>query len=156
MSVWHDREELSVKGKEDTEGIKDMGHHIKNLLVDVEHCGFDRSNIVLGGFSQGGHLALHAVYGQGLKVGAAFSLSSFLCEKSVVFNREETATNVGPPLFMSSGELDKMVPVGWVEATRVRLEDIGVKIDFSTRPGIGHEMDKQQLNQLFQWIDNKI
>ena len=154
-SVWHDRDELSIDGGEDVEGIRDMTKNIDKLLGDIEQCGVERSCIVLGGFSQGGHLALHAVYGQGLAVGASFSLSSFLCNKSVVFNRDGTLIT-SPPLFMSGGNMDQMVPPAWVETTRDRLEKKGVEVCYSSRPNIGHEMDKQQLLHLFQWIQNKI
>ena len=48
--------------------------------------------LVVGGFSQGGHLALHAVYGAGLAVRAAFALSSFLVTQS---SGENIATSPG-------------------------------------------------------------
>ena len=79
----------------------------------------DRRNVALGGFSQGGHMALQAVYGhvsffianfclviivfnmQGLKVGACFALSSFLCSSSSVL---DNLTNSNIPLFLSTGK----------------------------------------------------
>ena len=87
----------------------------------------ERRNIALGGFSQGGHIALQAVYGhvgfmkqsewscirnitkqyfgnttnlQGLKIGACFALSSFLCDTSSVFHN---IANAGIGLFLSTG-----------------------------------------------------
>ena len=154
-SVWHDRESLSMDGGEDVDGITSMVENIKKLLSDIELCGVNRSSIALGGFSQGGHLALHTVYGQGVEMGAAFSLSAFLCDKSVVFHKDKELASY-PPLFMSGGDLDQMVPPAWVSSTRDRLDKKGVEICFSTRPSIGHEMDTQQLLNLFRWIQNKV
>ena len=155
-SVWHDREELSMEGREDTEGIKNMGQNVEQLLSEVEQCGVVRSGIALGGFSQGGHLALHAVFAQGVEVGAAFSVSAFLCDKTAVFSQSEVGRDVTPPLFMSCGGLDQMVPHTWVENTRDRLEQRGVKVTFSTRPGIGHELERKQMKQLFEWLGNNL
>ena len=107
--------------------------------------------IALGGFSQGGHLALHVVYGQKLRLGATFSLSSFLCNNSTVF--ENQRLDESPPLFASCGSEDSMVSSKWVQSTVERLQSLGVDVTFSVRPHIGHEIEKQQISQLFTWIN---
>jgi len=59
--VWHDRAELSYEGGEDCVGIDRMTGKLKALVEQIVHSGVNRESIFLGGFSQGGHLSLHAV-----------------------------------------------------------------------------------------------
>ena len=73
-----------------------------------------------GGFSQGGHLALHAAYQSSrVPVRAVFALGSFLAQSSAVFQSEEAGPL--PPLFLSHGSEDAMVSPGWVTQTRDKL-----------------------------------
>ena len=73
----------------------------------------------LGGFSQGGHLSLHAVYSHKCQVGGVFGIGSFLSRNSSVFdNIPNQSSSDLPPLFLSHGSEDDMVQPAWVEATR--------------------------------------
>merc|ERR1712215_368393 len=103
-----------------------MSQHLGALVAEVEReCAVRREQIVLGGFSMGGHMALQAVYGKaGGRVGAAFALSSFLSTKSVVL--EET-NNKDTVLFLSWGDSDDLVEPGWVQNTKHSLEERGVR-----------------------------
>ena len=68
-SVWHDREELHINALEDRQGLETMAENLDGLVGELEAItGLSRTRIALGGFSQGGHMALHCVYGQGPSV----------------------------------------------------------------------------------------
>jgi len=58
-SVWHDRNGLGPKYKEDGKGIESS---LVALEQDLKALGLPRSKIIVGGFSQGGHMALHVAY----------------------------------------------------------------------------------------------
>ena len=78
MCLLYFRRELDINGWEDLDGIASMTGNILNLINDITSTWkIDSSNIYLGnisaiittgftltagGFSQGGHLALHAAY----------------------------------------------------------------------------------------------
>ena len=127
--------------------------------------------VVVGGFSQGGHLALHAVYGAGLAVRAAFALSSFLVRRSsgetIATSPEAFSDHLADqfyfsvfsvdhgsdvPLYLSTGAEDSMVEAGWVEDTAVRLAGRRVEVSNHVRPGLQHEMEADQLQHLFAWL----
>jgi len=57
MSVWHDRTGLGPKFPEDTEGIRNSLRSLdKNILNPL---ATKELPVVVGGFSQGGHMAMH-------------------------------------------------------------------------------------------------
>merc|ERR1712129_225563 len=86
-SVWHQRKEVDIKGvDEDLIGINDMCEGIHELIENMRTVG--AQDITLGGFSMGGHLALHAAYRHKVRVNRCFALSSFLIEKSAVYREE--------------------------------------------------------------------
>jgi len=63
-AVWHDRKELNIDAWEDKDGIGAMAQSLEKLVTEVaEVTRLERSKVALGGFSQGGHMALQAVYG---------------------------------------------------------------------------------------------
>ena len=153
-SVWHDRRELHIKAWEDREGLKTMGASLAALVGEVGAVtGLDRVRLGLGGFSQGGHMALHCVYGQGLEVGCCFALSSFLCRDTVIMEEVHRQTT---PLFLSTGDADSMVEPDWVDVTRKVLEDAGVVVEHSVVPGLGHDMGSVQLDRLFTWAGQRL
>lgn len=106
-----------------------MSANLSDLVDDiVSVCGIERHSVVMGGFSQGGHMALHSVYGHQCSVRAVFALGSFLCQDSNVYkqikNRSSSSSSSPslPPLFLSHGDQDCLVTPGWVVETRERFE----------------------------------
>ena len=103
-----------------------MSANLSDLVDDiVSVCGIERHSVVMGGFSQGGHMALHSVYGHQCSVRAVFALGSFLCQDSNVYkqikNRSSSSLSL-PPLFLSHGDQDGLVRPGWVVETKERFE----------------------------------
>ena len=113
-----------------------MSANLSDLVDDiVSVCGIERHSVVMGGFSQGGHMALHSVYGHQCSVRAVFALGSFLCQDSNVYkqikNRSSSSSSSSPssssslslpPLFLSHGDQDGLVRPGWVVETKERYE----------------------------------
>ena len=61
MPAWFDLYSLDPTGQEDDRGIEKSKQIITNLIEDEINNGIDPSRIVLGGFSQGGAIALTAL-----------------------------------------------------------------------------------------------
>jgi len=149
MSVWHDRTEVDIEGNEDIPGINRTSDGLNELVEEVRHSGVDK--VVLGGFSQGGHQSIHAVYRLGVQVDACFVLSSYLSRTSRVY--QDLLPNI-PPLFYSHGEDDDIVSVDWAKETNEKLVNKGVETTFCVEADLKHEMNSDQLARLFQWIQH--
>lgn len=60
MPSWFDLKSLEISGEEDTEGIKKATTNIHAMIQSEIQSGIPSNRIILGGFSQGGALALYA------------------------------------------------------------------------------------------------
>ena len=105
---------------------------------------------------------------QGLKVGACFALSSFLCSSSSVL---DNLTNSDIPIFLTTGKAvimpnkqiclllgteDSLVHHDWVESTKSRLEEKKVSVEFRLVQGLEHEIAKGQIGELMGWLDKQV
>ena len=59
MPAWFDLKSLDPNGEEDTSGIKKSADLVEGLIKAEIDAGIAPKNIVIGGFSQGGALALY-------------------------------------------------------------------------------------------------
>ncbi|KAK3889451.1 hypothetical protein Pcinc_006559 [Petrolisthes cinctipes] len=62
MPSWFDLKSLDVDGPEDTDGIRKARDLIHRLIDDEVKNGITHDRILLGGFSQGGALALYSTF----------------------------------------------------------------------------------------------
>lgn len=60
MPSWFDLKSLEISGEEDTEGIKKAATNVHAMIQSEIQSGIPSNRIILGGFSQGGALALYA------------------------------------------------------------------------------------------------
>lgn len=60
MPSWFDLKSLEISGEEDIEGIKKAATNVHAMIQSEIQSGIPSNRIVLGGFSQGGALALYA------------------------------------------------------------------------------------------------
>jgi len=158
--VWHDRKELSLDGKEDAEGIERMSRNFVSLLNDInEKLGIPNSRIVVGGFSQGGHLSLQLGFRNFFSepVAGVFALSAFLANNSVVYDEMRALKKQrNIPLFMAHGSSDELVEFGWGQRTFERVVDAGdVKMATFRRFQGFHHIDVETMEILASWITQR-
>ena len=108
----------------------------------------------------GGGIALQTVARRQAKskLGAVFALSSYLCDDSKLWTQlEKDSTSngltCGVPVFMAHGTSDSFVEPQWGKNTATRLKQLGVNVQpFVDVPGAGHEMTREELEDLFQFL----
>ncbi len=105
--------------------------------------------VLLGGFSQGGGLALRF----GLPRDDAFAGIAVL---SGAFRdgddlRSRLPDDRAKPLFVAHGTMDPMVPVDRGRATTAFLEDLGYKPEYHEYE-MGHEISDEELYDLANWV----
>merc|ERR1719412_224222 len=89
------------------------------------------TDITIGGFSMGGHLALHSVYRGQLDVSKCFAISSFLINESELYKLNHFPL---VPLFLAHGDQDKNVNSSLV-----------------IYKGLGHEVRRDVMEDVYKW-----
>ncbi|XP_022912729.2 lysophospholipase-like protein 1 [Onthophagus taurus] len=155
--VWFDRKDILPSVDEDLDTLNDISYEINSLIDQELNVGIPLNKIIVGGFSMGGSLALHTAFRTTPGLGGVFSISSFLNNNSVVYEaiRDHPEKVINTPLIMFHGGNDRLVELEWGKDTFKELTKLGVKGTFNVIPNTFHELKKNQLIDLFKWI-NKI
>lgn len=78
MPSWFDLKSLEATGPEDEKGIKQAAAEIRLLIDEEVAAGISPSRVILGGFSQGGALALYTALTHPQQLGGVIALSCWL------------------------------------------------------------------------------
>ena len=110
------------------------------------------SKVILGGFSMGGHVAIHSVFRNNVQVDKCFAMSSFLINQSEVYKSLSNNNLCQIPLFIAHGDCDKIVPYQWAQTTHRKLLDLNIKSKFLLYKKLDHEIREDEVHDVFRWI----
>ena len=107
------------------------------LDAELARLGLPPERLVLAGFSQGAMLALHL----GLRRGPAaiVGFSGLLAEPPL-------AEGPKPPILLTHGGADEVIPVGAMFAAAATLGAAGLAVQWHLAPGMGHGIDEKGLS----------
>ncbi len=123
MPAWYDIKSLDSRGQ-DEKGIRESAAHIHRLIEREKERGIASEKIVLGGFSQGGVIALFEGLRHPEKLAGVMVLSSYFALADIVV-KEASEANRQIPIFQAHGTHDPMLPVDLGRVSRQRLEQEG-------------------------------
>jgi phospholipase/carboxylesterase len=112
----------------------------------------DRREVIVGGFSQGGAMALAL----GLRstsrppLGATFAVSGYLLAPDLV--SYDFAGAAHRPVLISHGAADAVVPVEQGRSAARLLERRGVPVRYCEHPGLGHRQEPAYLDDVRDWL----
>ncbi len=154
MRAWYDVLSLDLPQREDVTGIRESAAAIARLVDRERERGLAGERIVLGGFSQGGALALYAGLRYPVALGGIVSLSAYL-PLAPALAQEASAANAGVPVFMGHGEDDEVVSVRHGARTRDLLEDLSHPVEWRCYP-IPHSVSAPELGDLRRWLGERL
>mmetsp|Transcript_21441 Transcript_21441/g.29798 ORF Transcript_21441/g.29798 Transcript_21441/m.29798 type:complete len:272 (-) Transcript_21441:174-989(-) len=135
----------------DEEGVNSSINHIRSLIGNEIANGIDPKRIILGGFSQGGCVALRAALTFPKELGGVIAISAFLGPikdyedgKLLMFNRRM-------PVFWTHGENDYLVPIEFGREGAETLEKAGMRVLWKSYPEMGHRCCRSQLDHIKQF-----
>ena len=88
---------------------------------------------MLGGFSQGGAIALYTGLRHRERLAGIVALSTYLIDAPGLAT-EAAPANRDVPIFMAHGTYDPVVHLAWAELSRKALVDGGWKVDWHVYP----------------------
>lgn len=136
--AWYDLESQNF------EGLSQAKQGLRNYLLGLEsETGIPLSRTVLGGFSQGGAMALDV--GLTLPLAKIFSLSGYL------HFQPEPLPHAIAPILLIHGSQDMVVPVPMARQAQAELQTIGATVEYQEFP-MGHEIPPMVLAKLREFL----
>ena len=167
MPGWFDLYDwpIGIGVKDDHDGLKAAVQVVEEHVVDLEqNKGISRDRIVIGGFSQGGAVALQSVYNKDNgssssssssdvntckgKFAGCISLSGWLTFQNVADEMKDV------PLFLAHGSYDDKVLFEQQKHAEVKLSEQGVNNVDSRSYSMGHSSDTQELVDMAKFLDD--
>ena len=150
MPAWYDILAMTVDATEDREGLNEISLKVDQLIQEQVQLGIPPEHIFLGGFSQGGAVALYTGLRYPQKLGGIIGLSTYLPFRHHL-EEEKHPVNHHTPIFLVHGEDDLMLPLEWANISRHFLEKTHHDITWHSYP-MGHEVSEQEVMDLANWI----
>lgn len=133
----------------DEQGLAESCARIHQLLDEEVARGIAAEHILLGGFSQGGSLALHAGLSYPKRLAGIVALSAEVLLHDQLLAQCHEA-NRCTPILMVHGEQDEAVPVGLARQGCQRLIDAGLSVGWECYP-IGHQVTADVVSVVDDW-----
>ncbi len=154
MRAWYDILGVEIAHKQDRPGIQDSVRRVGGLIDETMRFGIPPERIVLGGFSQGGAIALRTGLAFGRRLAGIAALSCYLLdgeqlESWSAGHRDQV------PVFMAHGTLDPVVPVGLGEQAARRLQQAGCQVSWRTWP-MPHSVCAEEVEALDRWLSERL
>ena len=141
------RDEVLLKGF--YEALPILENFIKEQL---QKFNLNYSDLILAGFSQGGMIALQSSIVRSKPVQCAISFSGYIINHKN-FNDEIKSR---PPIFMTHGDQDSIVPLKAYKGSLQLLTDSGLSVDSYLAKGLGHGIDFNCIDKTIKFLQNLI
>lgn len=157
MNSWFDLRSLNPEDPEDEVGIESACKKIHELIAEQEKQGVPHDRIMLGGFSQGGGLALYSALKYPKKLAGVVALSCWLpLHKN--FPGAATEANKHIPVLQCHGNQDCVVPLEWGKASEIVLSKFLDKnqYKFNVYQGLGHSSSSAELHDVIEFLAKQL
>lgn len=150
MRAWYDIVGFDLGSRQDEAGIRTSVAQVAELIARENARGVPSEHIVLGGFSQGGAIALSAGLRLAQPLAGIVALSTYLPLADALAD-ERSAANAATPIFWGHGSADPVVALERGERSRQRLAALGYAVQWHTYP-MAHQVCPPELADLRQWL----
>mmetsp|Transcript_68731 Transcript_68731/g.136164 ORF Transcript_68731/g.136164 Transcript_68731/m.136164 type:complete len:587 (-) Transcript_68731:286-2046(-) len=143
---------------ESPEGLRDSIKYVHERLDYIQSTlKLDSSRILLGGFGQGGALAIAAGLAYSKPLCAIATHSGYVCEPAGELQTLSGCVNRNVPVLMIHGEDDETIVAVAASNGAAILRSAGVgQVLLRTYPDLGHKMVPQTLSMLIDFIRAKL
>jgi len=153
MPAWYDIRNIEEDRSSIREDLQGVENSVKVLqsLIDIEARELKdhgKSRIMIGGFSQGGAIALSALLKSSDKLAGCIALSTYIPGDQV----PERDTKIETPVIHCHGEDDQMISIERGRKTSHALTDLVQKYEFHTYPHMGHEASQEEMDKVQEFV----
>ena len=153
MPSWMDLRSIPVcvGDADDESGLAASCERVHSLIDAAVAAGTPACAIVLGGFSQGGALALYAGYSYPQRLAAIVSFSGWAVLAAGLVERVASGANAKTPAFLAHGTQDGTVEPACTVEARDLLKAASVPTAYFTYP-MAHSSCPSQFEDLKDWL----
>ncbi|XP_060535871.1 acyl-protein thioesterase 1 [Cylas formicarius] len=154
MPSWFDLKTLDESGPEDDDGIKKATAQI-HALIDAElKGGVPADRIMLGGFSQGGALAIYSALTFQQRLAGVVALSCWLPLRKSFPAARKCPDDL--PILQCHGDCDPIVPYKWGQMTASVLKTLLKDVEFRSYRGLMHTSSDEELRDVKQFVGKNL
>jgi len=154
MRGWYDLTGMEVVKQEDAAGLAEAADIVESLVNKEVERGVPRSRILVGGFSQGGAVALHYAFRCHEPLAGIVGLSTYL-PLSGEFASAMSKEAIRTPVFLAHGLFDPVLVLALGESSRQVLQDSGCDVSWYTYP-MPHTVTPEEVRDLSAWLSSRI
>lgn len=147
MRAWYDIATPDLTTEPDLPGIRASTQGIHALLEWLEREGLEATRVVLGGFSQGGVMALWAGLGYPRPLAGIAALSAYLPADPPLEPAQSQT-----PIFLAHGRHDTLIHPALGTEARNRLTDLGTSPPLWREYPIDHGVSEAEATELGAWL----
>jgi phospholipase/carboxylesterase len=126
---------------------------LSEVVTDINVAGISPEQIYFLGFSQGACLTLEFVTRNAKKYGGIVAFTGGLIGDKI-YSENYKGDFLNTPVFIGSSDPDPHVPVERVQATSVMLKNMHADLTVKIYPGMGHTINKDEIDQVNSLIFN--
>lgn len=150
MRGWYNLTGEDFTHDQDRDGIEDSARIVQELITQENHRGIAYENIFLGGFSQGGAMALHTGLRFTQRLAGIIALSTYL-PLSDTLAAERAAENQSTPIFLAHGDHDPLIPIHFAHTSKQQLQQAGYSISWHQYP-IQHNVSAEEIADVADFL----
>lgn len=155
LQAWYDIRTLEPSpDREDPDHIRASAQDIERILDSQRLAGIPAERTVLGGFSQGGAMALHVGLRHPHSLAALVGLSTYLVQPEDLAEQRHAA-NRDTPLWLAHGTGDDVVPLARGQASMEQLRRAGHPVHWSTWP-VDHQLHRGEIEALRDFLVQRL
>lgn len=154
MPTWFDIKGLGANAEQDEAGIKAARSKVLQWLEEEIRNGIPSERIVLGGFSQGGALALYSAFTHNKKLAGIIALSSWLPLHDQIPG--ENKENLDIPIFQAHGDADPLVGFSLGQTSAQYMKSFNSHHTFKTYHGMTHSACDQEIQDMKQFLQQRL
>ncbi len=149
MRAWYNVLHDDLEREVDQAGIERSEQRLRELIEREESRGIPRERILLGGFSQGGAIALYTALRFPHRLAGVIALSSYLPPTEAL--HAGSCHCPGTPVYIGHGTDDELVPLALARKAARFAASHGCLVEFETFP-MGHSTCPAEFDSIKNWL----
>ena len=151
MPAWYNIFGLALNTPEDEVNIMKSNHQLQYLIEQEMEAGFASEDIFIGGFSQGGAMALHLGLRFPYRLNGILALSGYLPLRHRL-NADNHPINASTPIFLAHGQIDPVVPYLFGQLAYEQLKALQYPVAWHSYP-IEHAISQDEIRDIRYFLE---